>query len=246
MAGFWDVLQAISPEAALGGGIKRVIQGKGKKNMAPGGQGAMQAGQQVGAPGWGKAGQGGAFGGQEGQGVPDKNWFNGQPSFIERNALYEPEQGAFQQQNLQAALKMLQGGLTNPYQFTHNFDFQPIANEARMNFAQNTIPSILERFESMGGGRSSGLLQQLSQAGANLESGLASQKAQQGNQWGLQREQLGLQSQQQQRQLFDILSQMGNRPQYDLTRNPGQEGTGKQLLMKAVEAAIKAAGGAFL
>jgi hypothetical protein len=210
-------------------------QGKGQKNMAPGGQGRAP-GPQGPAPGWGNK-----AGGDQLQGGKGGLW-SGQSPFIERAALYEPKQGAFQSGALDQALKMLQGGLANPYQFTHNFDFQPIANEARMNFAQNTIPSILERFESMGGGRSSGLLQQLSQAGANLESGLASQKAQQGNQWGLEREKLGLQSLGQQRALFELFSALGNRPQYDLTRNPGQQGLGESILPDLLKQGIEGGG----
>ncbi len=211
-------------------------QGKGKKNMAPGGQG-RNLGPQGPAPGWG----GKPGGGDQVQGG-NKGLWSGQDPFFERAAIYEPKQGAFQSGSIDEALKMLQGGLANPYQFTHNFDFQPIANEARMNFAQNTIPSILERFESMGGGRSSGLLQQLSQAGANLESGLASQKAQQGNQWGLEREKLGLQSLGQQRALFELFTALGNRPQWDITRNPGERGLGESIVPDLLKQGIEGGG----
>ena len=227
------LLTALAAGAAAAGGgalanraIHGPAQGKGQKNMAPGGQGRAP-GPQGPAPGWG--GKGG--GGDQLQGG-NKSLWGGQSPFIERTALYEPKQGAFQSGALDQATKMLQEGLANPYQFTHNFDFQPIANEARMNFAQNTIPSILERFTALGagGGRSGALQQQLSQAGANLESGLASQKAQQGNQWGLQREQLGLQRLGQQRALFELFSALGNRPQWDITRNPGEKGIGESLV----------------
>lgn len=57
-------------------------------------------------------------------------------------------------------------------------DFSGIENEARRGFQQNTIPTILERLTSMGGGRSSAVGQQLGAAGASLESQLAAQRGQ--------------------------------------------------------------------
>ena len=54
-----------------------------------------------------------------------------------------------------------------------NTSFEPIANQARQNFAQKTIPSLAERFTSAGGQRSSAFGQQLGGAGAELESNLA-------------------------------------------------------------------------
>jgi hypothetical protein len=61
------------------------------------------------------------------------------------------------------------------------FDFAPIAERARTDFAQTTIPSIAERFASLGTGgsqRSSAFPQLLSQAGGNLEKELAALQAQ--------------------------------------------------------------------
>jgi len=65
------------------------------------------------------------------------------------------------------------------------FDFEPVAQQARTQFEQKTVPSIAERFTSMGGGqRSSGFQQALGQAGAGLEGQLASL----GSQYGLQQQ----------------------------------------------------------
>lgn len=52
-------------------------------------------------------------------------------------------------------------------------DFAPIAQQARENFSQSTVPSIAERFSQFGGQRSSAFSNALGQAGAGLESSLA-------------------------------------------------------------------------
>jgi len=62
-------------------------------------------------------------------------------------------------------------------------DFGPIEQQARQGFKQNTIPSIAERFSSLGTGgsqRSSAFPQLLSKAGSNLETQLAALKSQYG------------------------------------------------------------------
>lgn len=53
---------------------------------------------------------------------------------------------------------------------------------ARRNFEENTIPSIAERFTSMGAQRSSAFGEQLGSAGAGLEENLAAQRGQMGSQ----------------------------------------------------------------
>lgn len=55
--------------------------------------------------------------------------------------------------------------------------FAPMAQEARTQFGQQTIPSIMERFSAMDGQRSSAFPQYLGQAGAGLEQGLATEGA---------------------------------------------------------------------
>lgn len=82
-----------------------------------------------------------------------------------------------QQQAIMQILQMALGGL-QPNQFGSQFN--PIADEARTQFSQETIPSIAERFTALGGEggqRSSAFAQTLGQQGAQLESGLASEKA---------------------------------------------------------------------
>lgn len=75
------------------------------------------------------------------------------------------------------------------------FDFGPIEQQARAGFEQKTVPSIAERFTSMGGGggRSSAFGQQLGQAGSDLEQSLAGMRQNYGlQQQGLLQNLLGL------------------------------------------------------
>lgn len=101
----------------------------------------------------------------------------GAPDELQQTAIYSPEQ----QQTMQQLLSMGLGGLKQT-----PFSFEPIANQARQNFSQKTIPSIAERFTALGGQRSSAFNQALGSAGAGLETDLASlgsqyNLAQQGN-----------------------------------------------------------------
>jgi hypothetical protein len=68
-------------------------------------------------------------------------------------------------------------GLENPYA-----GFEPIAEQARNQFNTSTVPSIAERFTSMGSGgqRSSAFQGALGQAGAGLEGNLAALRSQYG------------------------------------------------------------------
>jgi hypothetical protein len=72
-----------------------------------------------------------------------------------------------------ALSQLLQGGLTGLQ--NNQFDFGPIAQEARGNFYGNTIPTLAERFTAMGGGaqNSSAFQGALGRAGAGLEQNLA-------------------------------------------------------------------------
>lgn len=115
---------------------------------------------------------------------------------------FTPHQQEVLQQILQQALQGLQ-----PQSFGQNFE--PIAANARQQFSQQTVPSIAERFTSMGGQRSSAFGQQLGAAGAGLESNLGAQKAQ----FGLQ-----------QQGLLQQLLGMGLQPQFQtdyMQRQPG-------------------------
>lgn len=94
-----------------------------------------------------------------------------------------------QQQQLQnLALQQFQSLLP---QLTQMGSFAPIAQRARQQFQQQTVPSLAERFTALGEGRLStdpGFQRALGQAGADLESQLAAQEAQFGMQ---ERGQLG-------------------------------------------------------
>ena len=100
-------------------------------------------------------------------------------------------------------------------------NFGDIANQARSNFSQQTVPSIAERFTSMGagGGRSSAFGHQLGQAGANLETGLAGQQSQH--------------NMQQFQQLLQLLG-IGLQPQFENTYSAGKEGFGQQALQQLI------------
>lgn len=84
-----------------------------------------------------------------------------------------------QQKILQYLLQQGQQGLQNPSQ-----GFGPIAQQARSNFSQNTVPSLAERFTSMGNNAlsSPSFISQLGQSGAGLEEALAALEAQYGQQ----------------------------------------------------------------
>lgn len=84
---------------------------------------------------------------------------------------FQPQQTAAFNQILQQALTGLQPG-------NYGQNFAPIASQARQQFYGSTIPSLAERFTSFGGRHSSGFQQALGQAGATLESNLAAQQAQ--------------------------------------------------------------------
>lgn len=86
---------------------------------------------------------------------------------------FNPEQQAALSQILQQAL----GGLQEP-----SAGFAPIAQQARTQFEQQTVPSLAERFTGLDGQRSSAFSQTLGQAGAGLEQALAGQQAQFGQQ----------------------------------------------------------------
>lgn len=119
-----------------------------------------------------------------------------------------PQQMGFQNQSLQQALSLLQGGALNK-----GFDFAPIANEARRQFHTQTVPSIAERFSNLGAQKSSAFQGALGSAASGLESNLAAQQAQ-----------FGLQSQGQQQNLLNLLSGLGMQPQFENILRPETTG----------------------
>ena len=110
---------------------------------------------------------------------PQQNWwskfFMGTPQWNEQVQNFNPQQ----QQGFADILQRALGG-----QGLGNFDFAPIEKQARSQFEQKTIPSIAERFTSMGGQGSGAFAQALGSAGAGLEENLAAMKSN----YNLQRE----------------------------------------------------------
>lgn len=126
--------------------------------------------------------------GSQGQG--GGNFLTGYPFQSQQVPRFDQLQGGAISQILGAGLQGLSG-------LTKGFDFGPIEEQARTQFAQQTVPSIAERFTAMGGQRSSAFPQILGQAGAGLEQSLAALKSdvglqQQGQQQNLILQLLGL------------------------------------------------------
>lgn len=157
-----------------------------------------------------------------------KEFLLGSPAGARQMDIFRPEQQNIMNQLGQMGLS----GIQNPYQ-----GFQPIADQARQGFAQQTIPMLAERFTGSTGGRlsSPSFISQLGQAGAGLESNLAAQQAQFG-----------------QNQLSALLPllQLGLQPQFNLAESQGSSGTLPAILSLIGLAAsggnpLGAAGGQF-
>lgn len=134
------------------------------------------------------------------------NWFSrtflGQAPQTIQSDIFRPNQMQGQDEFLRMALEQLQ----NP-----QAGFAPIAQQAREQFEQQTVPSIAERFSALGSGAqgSSAFGQQLGAAGAGLESDLASQQAKFG---------------QKQQGLAQQLAGLGMQPSFETKIQPGSEG----------------------
>jgi hypothetical protein len=117
----------------------------------------------------------------------------------------------------------------------NQFDFSPIGNQELERFYTQTIPSIAERFTSMGGGqRSSAFQGALGQAGRSLGNDLAAQ--QQG--YNLQQQQLAQNQFGMNQNLYTNLLNMGLRPQFESNLQPGRGGAGPGLLKAGATAAM--------
>lgn len=96
---------------------------------------------------------------------------------------FTPEQEQIMDQMMRMGATQAQAS-----QAAQPFDFEPQAEAARRGFAQRTVPTIMGRYTGLmggrGGTRSSGLQQQLAQAGQDLESNLAALRSK----FGLQAE----------------------------------------------------------
>jgi len=100
-------------------------------------------------------------------------WYDsiiGTPARTQQLQTFSPQQRGLQNESINQIMSLLQG---KPSQ-----GFQPIAQNARNQFQQQTVPTLAERFTSMGGAGTGALsspafASQLGQAGAGLEGNLA-------------------------------------------------------------------------
>ncbi len=114
--------------------------------------------------------------GADGQGFDWQKALFGQDPRLQQASVLTPEQQQYQSQGLSQAMQMLK----NP-----TAGFEPIEQQARTGFSQQTVPTLAEMFTGMsgsGGGAlsSPALMSRLSQAGSGLEQGLGAMKAQYG------------------------------------------------------------------
>ncbi len=121
-----------------------------------------------------------------------------------------------QENILKYLLQQGQQGLQNP-----SAGFEPIAQQARSQFNQQTVPSLAERFAGMGNNSisSPAFASQLGQAGAGLEEALAAMQSQYG--------------QQNQQQALQMLA-LGLSPSFE---NYYQPGLGQSILSGTMQAA---------
>lgn len=143
------------------------------------------------------------------------NFFTGSPASSQQFSTITPQQQGVKSAVNRQALQLLQNAGST------NLDFAPIAQQARAQFQTNTIPTLAERFTSLGSGaqRSSAFQGQLGQASSNLEQGLASLQSN----YGLQRQ--GLQN-----NLLKSLLAFGLSPEVETALNPEDPGFLKTLL----------------
>jgi hypothetical protein len=163
--------------------------------------------------------------------------------------LYTPEQREKFKEMSNMGLSGVRGLLDRPYEqlpepspqldfsklvSPYRFDFEPVANEARANFFNKTVPTIAERFAGLGSRPSTntGLIGQLGAAGSGLERSLGAlrskygllqqnnladqalrqaglQLGQQGQQWNQQAAQPYFQQQQQAQKLGGYQNLLG-------------------------------------
>lgn len=181
--------------------LNKIGSGKGKK-ARPGSPQAAQQGQQIiNQPG---------------------NGLTGNPAYTQQFPRFTPEQQSAFGQVLQSGLGQLGQPQYNPGEY--KWDFNPIAEEARSQFQNKTIPSILERLTGSGGFESSALGHQLGQAGHDLERSLASLGAQYGLQNRGQEAQIGLQNQALQNNRLMSLLNFGGQQQFESAYFPKQPG----------------------
>lgn len=169
--------------------------------------GAGAAGLAGGAIGSSLAGQGNNSQQSRGGIGSQGNFFTGSPSQIHQLPRFSPGQTSQMNQLGQLGMSGIQG--INP-------SFEPFAQQAREQFGQRGIPSIMERFTNAGAGsqRSSAFGQNLGQGASDLESNLAS---------------LGSQHGQLQQDFYKSLLGLSLQPQFDTKIEAAAPGFGQSL-----------------
>jgi hypothetical protein len=182
---------------ALQGGLGGAGAGAALGSIVPGIGTAIGAG--LGAIG---GGIGGLFGG-------------GKKGGVQQAKVVNPEQ----ENILKYLLQQGQQGLQNP-----SAGFAPIAQQARNQFNQQTIPSLAERFSSMGNNSisSPAFASELGQAGAGLEEALAAMQSQ----YGIKNQEHAL-----------SLLALGLSPSFENFYQKSQPGFGENLFSGAIQAA---------
>ena len=136
--------------------------------------------------------------------------------------------------NQQQALSQLLGTGLQAAQQRPQADFAPIAEQARTQFQQRTIPTIAERFTAMGGGaqQSGAFPQILGSAASDLETNLAAL----GSEFGLRKQALD------QQQMFDLL-RLGLTPQFEPRYVEGEPGFLQSVAAPAGQSILSLLGG---
>jgi hypothetical protein len=118
---------------------------------------------------------GGLAGGTLGLSQTARDFALGQSGGVEQYQNLTPDQ----QSIIQYLMQLSQEGIENPYE-----GFDTISQQAQNQFNQQTVPSLAERFTSMGDNSiySPAFASQIGQAGAGLQGDLAAQRAQYGQQ----------------------------------------------------------------
>ncbi len=180
---------------------------------------------------------------------PKESFWSGRPAYNEQIPLYDQQSQNILAQLLQQGSSGLQG-VSPQYQGqnlltqllgklgNNQNSFAPIEQQAKNQFYQETIPTLAERFTSLGTGgsqRSSAFQGTLGQAGAGLSEQIAALKAKYGlEERGLDQNLLGtLQGGQQnqanmyQNALLNML-QFGAQPRFQTVSNPSTPGFNQQ------------------
>lgn len=164
-------------------------------------------------------------------------WLFGSPERLQQIQQFNPQQ----QQAFSKILQMSLGGLGGLESGLPKIDysgFEPIEADARAQFSEQGIPSIAERFTSMGGQGSGAFARQLGSAQAGLERGIGALKAQ----YGLGQQQLGLTERGMRQGMFQNLLGAGLTPQAQNLYRPAGGGFIPELLKAGAHGVGQAAG----